>query len=174
MKGDKSNSNMTMKQESDARASDANVPGVRPMGDSGSRRTRKKPELPDGIKVSAGQFVAIKRREYGWSQEELSDRSGVSKTQIGRIERDENIPSMTSIEGLEEALDIDLYDLFLAQKREQSKIRGEEADVRRTRDAIGGFRKELEQKGITGKDLEEVLSGALKSAEDLLKRKKSV
>jgi len=137
------------------------------------RKSRKQPELPDGTRVTAGQLVAVKLRERGWSQEELAARSGVSRTQIGRIERDESIPSMISIEGLETALGIELYNLFLEQKREQSKIRGTSEETRCVRDAIGGFRKKLEQKGIVGKDLDEVLSGALKSAEDLLKRKKS-
>lgn len=112
MKGDKSNRNMTMGLESGKKTTYEDASDVQPMENSGSRKSRKQPELPDGTKVSAGQIVAIKRREYGWSQEELSWRSGISVTQIGRIERGESIPSIKTILELERTLGIELYNMF--------------------------------------------------------------
>lgn len=136
-----------------------------------ARKSRRKPELPEGTHVTAGQVVAIRRREQGWSQEELSWRSGLSRTQVGRIERDESAPTLKSIEGLESALGTELYDLFMEQKREQMKSSKKKA--RGPGSAIGSFEKELARKGLTGEDLEELLSEALRSAENRLKSKNS-
>lgn len=122
--------------------------------------------------VTAGQIVAIRRRELCWSQEELSWRSDVSRTQIGRIERDESIPSVKSIEKLEKTLGIELYDLFMAQKREQSRRQLSGKKDFDSRNAIDQFEQELIRKGVTDDVLKDVLSEALKSAESKLKRKK--
>ena len=89
------------------------------------RKSRKKPEL-DGrkIKLTVGQVITIRRRQLGLSQEELAWRSGISRTQMGRIERDESEPSVSTIENMEAALVMELYDLFMSQKRMRSQHRG--------------------------------------------------
>lgn len=101
MKNKKWNRAQQMAQETDERTTSENAPCTQPS-------------------VTAGQSIAIRRDELDWSQEELSWHSGVSTSQIGRIERGESIPSMDTIVRLEEALDMDLYSSFQAQKREQS------------------------------------------------------
>lgn len=173
MNDKKTNVNNQETQKSNSRFVSKRSSEGEPILHSYIRKSRRQPELPEGTKVTAGQVVAIRRRELCWSQEHLSEKTELSRTQIGRIERDESIPSMESIERLEEALGIKLYDLFLEQKREQTRIRGDVVATCGSRNAIGAFEKELSEKGIVGKDLEKVLADALKSAESLLRKNKT-
>ena len=46
------------------------------------------------IPTTLGEKVAFYRREKKWSQEDLEEYSGVSRTQIGRIERNECKPKV--------------------------------------------------------------------------------
>ena len=59
-----------------------------------------------------GELIAAIRKKLGYSQEELEWRSGVSRTQISRIERDITNPTIETIQKLEKALDVPLMDLF--------------------------------------------------------------
>ena len=56
------------------------------------------------IPTTLGEKVAIYRRQKKWSQEDLEEYSGVSRNQIGRIERDECRPKLETLEWIEEAL----------------------------------------------------------------------
>lgn len=56
------------------------------------------------IPTTLGEKVAFYRRQKKWSQEDLEEYSGVSRNQIGRIERDECRPKLETLEWIEEAL----------------------------------------------------------------------
>ena len=56
------------------------------------------------IPTTLGEKIAYYRREKKWSQEDLEEYSGVSRTQIGRIERNECKPKVETIKWIEEAL----------------------------------------------------------------------
>lgn len=56
------------------------------------------------IPTTLGEKIAFYRREKKWSQEDLEEYSGVSRTQIGRIERNECKPKVETIKWIEEAL----------------------------------------------------------------------
>lgn len=58
------------------------------------------------IAVTFGEKVAQLRRERNWTQEDLEEYSGISRTQIGRIERDETNPPWTTLRKLETAFDL--------------------------------------------------------------------
>lgn len=173
MRDKKLNGDWPMKCEPSQEAAAREEPKVHPVDCERIRKSRRKPELPESIRITAGQFVAIKRREHGWTQEELSWRSGMSRTQIGRIERDESTPTLKSIEMLESVLEIELYDLFMAQKRAPLKGSKERKKMRGSRSALGNFEKELARKGLTEEELKDLLSEALRSAESRLKNKKT-
>ncbi len=53
------------------------------------------------------------------SQEELAFKAGVHRTYLGGIERGEKNPSLKNIAAIAEALDIDLSELVLFEKRKQ-------------------------------------------------------
>lgn len=56
------------------------------------------------IPTTLGEKIAYYRKEKKWSQEDLEEYSGVSRNQIGRIERDECRPKPETLEWIEEAL----------------------------------------------------------------------
>ena len=51
-----------------------------------------------------GDFIQKCRQQYGWTQEELGWRAGITREHVGRIERDKCVPSVLTIECLEKAL----------------------------------------------------------------------
>lgn len=48
-------------------------------------------------KQTLGKIVQEYRLRMGWTQEELSYNAGISRVQIGRIERDECTPTMGTV-----------------------------------------------------------------------------
>ena len=47
---------------------------------------------------SFGSIIQEYRQRYGWTQEELGWRAGISREHVGRIERDKCVPSVLTIE----------------------------------------------------------------------------
>lgn len=115
-----------------------------------------------------GELIAAIRRKLGYTQEELEWRSGVSKTQISRIERDCTTPGIETIRKLEEALDVPLIDLFLnPDEVDQESI----LQVKQPGTVLSQFEKKLAKKQLSSKELQSVLNAALLEAER--KRKKA-
>ena len=148
--------------------------GKSPQERKWKRKSRSKPELDRGeIRITVGQLIAIKRRELKWSQEELAWQSGVSRTQIGRIERDEADPTVDTIEALESALGIELYERFMEQKRSRANAPDRPRKLRRSKSVLRQFAKDIKQKDISEKELQDLLEEALKSADDRSKKEKT-
>ncbi len=59
-----------------------------------------------------GDRIRLIRNEKGYSLEELSDRSGVSVTHVGRIERGNRTPSLDILGKIVSGLDITFAELF--------------------------------------------------------------
>ena len=134
-----------------------------PPGTAWKRKSRKKPELDRSeIKITVGQLIAIKRRELKWSQEDLACESGLSRNQIGRIERDECNPMVETIEALEAALGIELYERFMVQKRERAKGVSKRKRKSPSEKIITQLARELEQKGISEEELKDAMNRAMK------------
>ena len=53
-----------------------------------------------------GSTIQEYRQKYGWTQDELAWRMSMTRVQIGRIERDECIPTVATVEKLEKALQL--------------------------------------------------------------------
>lgn len=51
------------------------------------------------------------RRERGLSQEELADLAGLNRNYIGMVERQENAPTVDTLEALAKALHVDAVKL---------------------------------------------------------------
>jgi transcriptional regulator with XRE-family HTH domain len=58
------------------------------------------------------QKVRRFRVKKGWTQSELADRAGVHRTYIGSIERYERNVSLSNIERIAKALNINIKELF--------------------------------------------------------------
>jgi transcriptional regulator with XRE-family HTH domain len=64
------------------------------------------------IHVAFGDTVRKLRKEKGLSQEDLSYRANLHRTYIGMIERAEKNITLTNIEKIAKALDVDIKKLF--------------------------------------------------------------
>lgn len=144
------------------------------MKEAGTKRNAEKKKsnpisskaLEGDVPISAGKLIVLKRKELGWSQEQLAWNCGLSRVQIGRIERDECDPGIKTIEELEAVLGIELYDLFMGQKRNRTKmLKNRQRGLHTYSDLFEQFEKELVRKGLSQEELKEVLDRALKIAD---------
>lgn len=53
-----------------------------------------------------GDFIQKCRQQYGWTQEELGWRTGITREHVGRIERSKCVPSVQTLYDLEKALNL--------------------------------------------------------------------
>lgn len=125
----------------------------------------EKLEGRDALKVrTRGELIAAVRKKLGYSQEELEWRSGVSKTQISRIERDAVVnPGIVTIRRLEAALDVPLMDLFISPGEVDLKNFPE---VKQPGKVLSRFEKKLASKQLTAKELQPVLDKVMAEIEE--------
>ena len=64
-----------------------------------------------GERISFGQFIALRRKHLGLTQEELADRVGVSKSAIAKWEIDGGLPDRDNLKRLSEAINVSVDDL---------------------------------------------------------------
>ena len=74
--------------------------------------------ISEKISKKIGLKIKLLRNKIDISQEELSFRSGVSKQQIGLIERGESSPTIDTLDQISKALDIPLTELVDTSKIE--------------------------------------------------------
>ncbi len=65
---------------------------------------------------SLGKIVKMKRDTKGYTQEQLSEYTGINRAMIGRIERMDYIPSISQLEKLGKVLGFDIDELFEQEK----------------------------------------------------------
>lgn len=63
-------------------------------------------------KEKIGRRVQKRRKELGYTQEELAEKLHISRTHMGHIEQGRKSPSLKLMEKLARALKINLSDLF--------------------------------------------------------------
>lgn len=76
-------------------------------------------------KLSTGKLaetVKLKREEKGLTQEQLSDLTGINRIMIGRIERQDFIPSITQFESLANILQFEITDMFIEKQETNSFV----------------------------------------------------
>lgn len=67
------------------------------------------------------EIVVLKRREQSITQIELSQKTGINRATISRIETNDFIPSITQLESLSQVLNFDLSDTFVSDNQEEKK-----------------------------------------------------
>ena len=72
---------------------------------------------PDRLLVGLGKAIRELRIERGWSQEDLSLRTGVHRNYIGGIERAERQPTVETVAKLADALDMSVAELLARAER---------------------------------------------------------
>ena len=63
--------------------------------------------------------ILKRRKEKGFTQKDLSDRTGINRVMIGRLENKEYMPSIIQLEKLGEVLDFEVTDLFEEEPRKK-------------------------------------------------------
>jgi transcriptional regulator with XRE-family HTH domain len=66
--------------------------------------------------------IRLKREEKGLTQEQLSNLTGINRVMIGRIEREDFIPSISQFETLAEVLGFEISDMFIEKQKTNSFI----------------------------------------------------
>ncbi len=68
------------------------------------------------------ETVKLKREQKGLTQEKLGNLTGINRIMIGRIERNNFIPSMAQFEALASTLDFEITDMFVEKQKPNSFI----------------------------------------------------
>ncbi|MDE6139298.1 MAG: helix-turn-helix domain-containing protein [Candidatus Gastranaerophilales bacterium] len=67
----------------------------------------------DEIDKKVGLNIRLERIKKGLSQEGLADISGIARSTMGIVERGEQSPSIQTLAKVANALNIDIYKLFI-------------------------------------------------------------
>ena len=70
----------------------------------------------DEIDKKVGLNIRLERVKRGISQEILADMAGIARSTMGIIERGEQSPSLQTVEKVANALQLDMYKLFLFEE----------------------------------------------------------
>jgi XRE family transcriptional regulator, regulator of sulfur utilization len=88
------------------------------MGIEGKERTKTLDAGAQALSGQLGRTIQRLRKTYNMSLSELADHSGVAKSIISQIERNETNPTLATIWRLSQALDISI-DRFLVQSDDE-------------------------------------------------------
>lgn len=72
--------------------------------------------------AALAETIKVKREEKGLTQGQLSELTGINRIMIGRIEREEFIPSITQFESLAKTLNFEITDMFVDKQETNSFI----------------------------------------------------
>jgi len=68
------------------------------------------------------ETVKVLREKNGYTQEKLSDLTGINRVMISRIEREDFIPSITQFEALSDTLNFDPTEMFVEKEKTNSFV----------------------------------------------------
>lgn len=68
------------------------------------------------------ETIKLKRERKDLTQEELGNLTGINRIMIGRIERENFIPSITQFEALAKTLEFEITDMFVEKQKKESFI----------------------------------------------------
>ena len=88
-----------------------------------------------------GDFIQKCRQQYGWTQEELGWRTGITREHVGRIERGKCVPSVQTIYDLEKALNLPECSLV---KRVNGQAEADVSQESEEKEQVGRACRELE------------------------------
>lgn len=77
--------------------------------------------------TNLSRIVKSRRETKGITQQQLAEQTGINRAMIGRIERNDYIPSITQLEKLSEALDFEIESLFIKPQPQEANPIGDTA-----------------------------------------------
>ncbi len=117
----------------------------------------------DELKLrSKGEIIAKIRKQLGLTQAELAWRSGISKSEINRVENSQVYPSILTIKRLEGAMGVPILDLYNSLEQDTSEFLSQ---IRTPGEVLIEFEKELARRQLTQKELKTVLEKVLNEIE---------
>ncbi|MBU1692309.1 MAG: helix-turn-helix domain-containing protein [Gammaproteobacteria bacterium] len=72
--------------------------------------------------MDIGSIIERLRKQKGLSQDELADKAGTTKSNLSRIEKDNQWPRPDTLEAITAALDIKVYQLFAIAEGERLPV----------------------------------------------------
>lgn len=132
-------------------------------------RLDEKDMQPKSLKGKTfGKTIQEYRLRNGWTQDELSWRTGINRTHIGRIERDECVPTVSTIERLEDVFRLPRLTLLELKQKAVAKI----SISSETEAEVGMAFRDLEQQLIMNMTETELkyVSSAINAFTDLIKK----
>ena len=117
---------------------------------------------------SLGSIIQEYRQRNGWTQDELAWRVGVTRAQIGRIERNQCVPTVATVEKIERALQLPRLTLLEVKQKEESKVRARTDAEEKVGRAFRDLEREL-LLNMNDNELESV-SNAINAFTDLIKK----
>lgn len=88
-----------------------------------------------------GDFIQKCRQQYGWTQEELGWRTGITREHVGHIERGKCVPSVQTLYDLEKALNLPECSLV---KRVNGQAEADVSQDSEEKEQVGRACRELE------------------------------
>ena len=88
-----------------------------------------------------GDFIQKCRQQYGWTQEELGWRTGITREHVGRIERDKCVHSVQTLYDIEKALNLPECSLV---KRVNGQAEADVSQGSEEKEQVGRACRELE------------------------------
>jgi len=83
-----------------------------------------------------GQRIRDIRKQRGWSQEELGEKAGFHFSYIGGVERAEKNITLVNLLKIADALDVQIMDLFMYTKYQESALNEKLLDIDSTKGAF--------------------------------------
>lgn len=72
--------------------------------------------------IKLAEVIKIKREDKELTQDQLSELTGINRIMIGRIERQNFIPSITQLQSLASTLEFEITDMFVDKEETNSFI----------------------------------------------------
>jgi DNA-binding XRE family transcriptional regulator len=75
------------------------------------------PPQPDELAHAIGRRIREAREDRGWTQQDLTDRTGIARPNIARLERGAGLPNLSTLLKVASGLEMALKDLLFEQSR---------------------------------------------------------
>ncbi|HEY5584144.1 MAG TPA: helix-turn-helix transcriptional regulator [Ruminiclostridium sp.] len=72
--------------------------------------------------IKLAEIIKIRREDKELTQDQLSELTGINRIMIGRIERQNFIPSITQLQSLANTLEFEITDMFVDKEETNSFI----------------------------------------------------
>ena len=85
--------------------------------------------MSDNIRKKIGETIRRLRKSQGFTQEQLGDKAGISYKFIGEVERGTVNPSLDSLIGISQALNVNVKELFPSENDLVTEFSHEELQI---------------------------------------------